>query len=107
MPGLSVIIRDQGERRYPEALRFTQPLSGIIAAGETTLMKLTFEDDYGVDVGLLLDAVEAVAVGAAMQTAARSVGGWRSEESGCWWARGYAFGGWADRRRAYERKGEA
>ena len=55
----------------------------------------------------VLDAVEAVAVGAAMQTAARSAGGWRSEESGCWRARGYAFGGWADRRRAYERKGEA
>ena len=37
-------------------------------------MKLTFEDDYGVDVGLLLDAAEAAAVKAAMQTAVRSAG---------------------------------
>ena len=37
-------------------------------------MKLTSEDDYGVDVGLLLDAVEAAAVKAAMQTPVRSAG---------------------------------
>jgi glucosyl-3-phosphoglycerate synthase len=42
---------------YPEALRFTQPLSGIIAGRRGYLMKLTFENDYGVDVGLLLDAL--------------------------------------------------
>jgi glucosyl-3-phosphoglycerate synthase len=42
---------------YPEALRFTQPLSGIIAGRRDFLMKLTFENDYGVDVGLLLDAL--------------------------------------------------
>ena len=42
---------------YPDALRFTQPLSGIIAGRREYLMKLTFENDYGVDVGLLLDAL--------------------------------------------------
>lgn len=42
---------------YPDALRFTQPLSGIIAGRRDFLMKLTFENDYGVDVGLLLDAL--------------------------------------------------
>jgi glucosyl-3-phosphoglycerate synthase len=42
---------------YPEALRFTQPLSGIIAGRRDYLMKLTFENDYGVDIGLLLDAL--------------------------------------------------
>ncbi len=42
---------------YPGALRFTQPLSGIIAGRRDYLMKLVFENDYGVDVGLLLDAL--------------------------------------------------
>lgn len=42
---------------YPEALRFTQPLSGIIAGRREFLLKLRFENDYGVDVGLLLDAL--------------------------------------------------
>ena len=50
MPGMSVIIDAIKEsRRYPEALRFTQPLSGIIAGRRDYLMKLTFEDGYGVD----------------------------------------------------------
>ena len=42
---------------YPEALRFTQPLSGIIAGRHGFLKRLTFENDYGVDIGLLLDAL--------------------------------------------------
>jgi uncharacterized protein (DUF1501 family) len=70
-------------------------------------MKLTSEDDYGVDVGPLLDAVEAAAVKAAMQTAVRSAGRITVGRVGMLAARGYAFGGWADRRSAYERKGEA
>lgn len=42
---------------YPEALRFTQPLSGIIAGRREFLLKLRFENDYGVDIGLLLNAL--------------------------------------------------
>jgi hypothetical protein len=37
-------------------------------------MRLTFEDDYGVEVGMLLDAAEVAAVKAARQTAVRSAG---------------------------------
>ena len=37
-------------------------------------MKLAFEDHYGGDVGLLLDAAEAAAVKAAMEAAVRSAG---------------------------------
>jgi hypothetical protein len=45
-------------------------------------MKLTFEDHYGVEeVGLLLDAAEAAAVKAAMQTTVRSAG--RIAVGGC------------------------
>lgn len=40
----------------PEVAHFSQPLGGIIAARKTLLQALSFEDGYGVDVGLLLDA---------------------------------------------------
>lgn len=41
---------------FPELAHFSQPLGGIIAARKTLLQSLRFEDGYGVDVGLLLDA---------------------------------------------------
>ncbi|MDD4628210.1 MAG: HAD-IB family phosphatase [Candidatus Peribacteraceae bacterium] len=40
----------------PELSRFSQPLSGMIAGKKSLLDKLTFENDYGVDIGLLIDA---------------------------------------------------
>ncbi|HEY8462242.1 MAG TPA: glycosyltransferase [Blastocatellia bacterium] len=41
---------------YPELNHIEQPLGGIIAARRSLLQRLRFEDDYGIDVGLLLDA---------------------------------------------------
>lgn len=41
---------------FPELARFAQPLGGIIAARRSTLSKLRFESQFGVDVGLLIDA---------------------------------------------------
>lgn len=41
---------------FPELARFEQPLSGIVAARRTVLHNLRFENDYGVDVGMLVDA---------------------------------------------------
>jgi len=41
---------------FPELRQFDQPLSGIMAARKSLLEQLTFENDYGVDVGLLIDA---------------------------------------------------
>lgn len=41
---------------FPELGHIQQPLGGIAAARRVTLERLRFEDDYGVDVGLLLDA---------------------------------------------------
>lgn len=41
---------------FPELQRFSQPLGGIMAASRQLLMQLDFTDDYGVDVGLLIDA---------------------------------------------------
>ncbi len=41
---------------FPELCDFSQPLGGIIAARKSLLQQLTFEDGYGVDIGLLIDA---------------------------------------------------
>lgn len=42
---------------FPELAHFGQPLGGVVAARRSLLRKLQFENDYGVDIGLLLDAV--------------------------------------------------
>lgn len=39
----------------PELLRFNQPLSGMIAGKKSVFQKLDFRDDYGVDIGILID----------------------------------------------------
>jgi len=44
---------------FPELARFAQPLGGIIAARHSLLQTMRFEDGYGVDVGLLIDAHRA------------------------------------------------
>ena len=41
---------------FPELVRFEQPLGGIVAARKELLKHLRFENDYGVDIGLLIDA---------------------------------------------------
>ncbi len=41
---------------FPELAYFAQPLGGIIAARHRLLSSLNFEDGYGVDIGLLIDA---------------------------------------------------
>lgn len=42
---------------FPEAAHFEQPLGGIIAARKDLLQRLQFENDYGVDIGVLLDSI--------------------------------------------------
>lgn len=44
---------------FPELARFGQPLGGLIAARRPLLKALHFENGYGVDVGLLIDAHRA------------------------------------------------
>jgi len=46
---------------FPELAHFEQPLSGIMAARRSLLQTLRFENDYGVDIGLLIDAAIAKA----------------------------------------------
>ncbi|WP_290795575.1 glycosyltransferase [Flavihumibacter sp. UBA7668] len=40
---------------FPELSSLDQPLSGMIAAKKSLLEKISFEKDYGVDIGLLID----------------------------------------------------
>jgi len=40
---------------FPELLAYNQPLSGMIAGKKTLLQKLDFREDFGVDIGLLID----------------------------------------------------
>jgi glucosyl-3-phosphoglycerate synthase len=41
---------------FPELAGFEQPLGGIVAARRSLLARVHLENDYGVDVGLLIDA---------------------------------------------------
>ncbi|OGP89643.1 MAG: glycosyl transferase family 2 [Deltaproteobacteria bacterium RBG_19FT_COMBO_43_11] len=43
---------------FPQALEFSQPLSGMIAGKRSFLEKVDFENDYGVDIGILLDMIK-------------------------------------------------
>lgn len=40
---------------FPELSRFSQPLSGMIAGKKSLLLQLEFREDYGVDIGILID----------------------------------------------------
>jgi glucosyl-3-phosphoglycerate synthase len=40
---------------FPELLRFKQPLSGMIAGKKSLFKTLDFMEDYGVDIGILID----------------------------------------------------
>ncbi len=40
---------------FPELAHFSQPLSGMIAGRKSFFEKVIFENDYGVDIGLLID----------------------------------------------------
>jgi glucosyl-3-phosphoglycerate synthase len=40
---------------FPELTKFAQPLSGMIAGKKSLFKQIEFENDYGVDIGILLD----------------------------------------------------
>jgi HAD superfamily phosphoserine phosphatase-like hydrolase len=40
---------------FPDLAKYQQPLSGIIAGKKSFLQQVDFENDYGVDIGLLID----------------------------------------------------
>lgn len=40
---------------FPKLIRFSQPLGGMIAGRKSLFAQLDFRDDYGVDIGILID----------------------------------------------------
>lgn len=40
---------------FPDLVRFSQPLSGMIACRKSWMEKINIENDYGADIGILLD----------------------------------------------------
>ena len=42
---------------FPDIHKFSQPLSGMIAGRKNLFEQITFEKDYGVDIGILLDMI--------------------------------------------------
>jgi glucosyl-3-phosphoglycerate synthase len=43
------------ETFFPHLLKYKQPLSGMIAGKKSIFQKVDFDNDYGVDIGLLID----------------------------------------------------
>lgn len=54
---------------FPDLTRFSQPLSGMVAGKKSLLRELEIENDYGVDIGILIDMhlkgarIEEVSIG--------------------------------------------
>lgn len=43
---------------FPDMYKFSEPISGMIAAKKNVLEQLEFEKDYGVDIGILIDVIQ-------------------------------------------------
>jgi len=50
-----ILVKPMLEFFFPHLSRFKQPLSGMIAGKKSFFEKVEFENDYGVDIGLLID----------------------------------------------------
>ena len=50
-----IMVKPMLEFFFPHLLQFKQPLSGMIAGKKSFFQKVDFDNDYGVDIGLLID----------------------------------------------------
>jgi glucosyl-3-phosphoglycerate synthase len=50
-----ILVKPMLEFFFPHLLEFRQPLSGMIAGKKSIFQKVEFDNDYGVDIGLLID----------------------------------------------------
>jgi len=50
-----ILVKPLLEFFFPHLLKFRQPLSGMIAGKRSFFQQVEFENDYGVDIGLLID----------------------------------------------------
>ena len=50
-----IMVKPMLEFFFPHLLQFRQPLSGVIAGRKSFFQKVEFDNDHGVDIGLLID----------------------------------------------------
>ncbi len=50
-----ILVKPMLEFFYPQLSQYRQPLSGMVAGKKSFFQKVEFENDYGVDIGLLID----------------------------------------------------
>lgn len=53
-----VAVKPLLEVLFPDMYKFSEPISGMIAARKSLLDELEFEKDYGVDIGILIDVTK-------------------------------------------------
>lgn len=53
-----VVVKPLLNLLFPNMYKFSEPISGMIAAKKNVLEILEFEKDYGVDIGILIDVVQ-------------------------------------------------
>lgn len=53
-----LVAKPMLEILFPNIYKFSQPLSGMIAGRKKYFEQITFEKDYGVDIGILLDMIK-------------------------------------------------
>jgi len=53
-----VAVKPLLELLFPDMYKFSEPISGMIAARKSLLDELEFEKDYGVDIGILIDVTK-------------------------------------------------
>ena len=52
-----IVVKPMLNLIYPNMYKFAEPISGMIASRKRILQELTFEKDYGVDIGILIDII--------------------------------------------------
>lgn len=54
-----IMVKPMLDLLFPNIYKFSEPISGIIACKKELLNKIQLEEDYGVDIGILLDAINS------------------------------------------------
>ena len=53
-----IVVKPLLNLLFPDMYSFSEPISGMIATRKSILDELEFEDDYGVDIGILIDVIK-------------------------------------------------
>lgn len=53
-----VVVKPLLNLVFPDMYKFSEPISGMIAAKKTIFLDMILEKDYGVDIGILIDVIK-------------------------------------------------